>query len=81
MASDEFYKKEVGSKLNRDKIRLWEQPYTNADGSAGSIPQVSFTILSALVSFTRRSQFVARFHLNIYYAPSKSRRLSPVISQ
>jgi hypothetical protein len=45
MASDDFYKKMIGKGLNRDKIKLWELPYTNKDGSAGSIPQVSQTIL------------------------------------
>ncbi|XP_060601636.1 NEDD8 ultimate buster 1-like [Ruditapes philippinarum] len=39
MASDDFYKKMIGKGLNRDKIKLWELPYTNKDGSAGSIPQ------------------------------------------
>lgn len=43
MASDEFFKKQIGSKLNRDKVRLWEQPYTNTDGSAGTIPQELIT--------------------------------------
>ena len=48
MASDEFYKKLIRKALNRDKIKLWELPYTNEDGSAGSIPQVSSFIIYQL---------------------------------
>jgi len=40
MSSDDFFKKQLGSKLNRDKVKLWESPFTNSDGSRGEIPQV-----------------------------------------
>ena len=40
MASDEHYQKQLGIILNRDKVKLWEPPYTNKDGSKGEIPQV-----------------------------------------
>lgn len=39
MASAEHYQKQLGIRLNRDKIKLWEPPYTNKDGSKGEIPQ------------------------------------------
>lgn len=38
MAADEFYQKTIGKCLNRDKIKLWEPPYTQPDGSKGEIP-------------------------------------------
>ena len=42
MDSDEHYQKQLGVRLNRDKIKLWEPPYTNTDGSKGDLPQVLF---------------------------------------
>ncbi|XP_053385428.1 NEDD8 ultimate buster 1-like isoform X2 [Mercenaria mercenaria] len=52
MASDEFYKKQIGAKLNRDKVKLWEPPYTNKDGGAGSIPQELITKYAAEIGIS-----------------------------
>ncbi|KAL4217081.1 positive regulation of proteasomal ubiquitin-dependent protein catabolic process [Mactra antiquata] len=39
MATDEYFKKLIGNRLNSDKIKLWEPPYTKSDGSIGEIPE------------------------------------------
>lgn len=36
----EYFQKKLGTKLNRDKVKLWEPPYTEKDGSKGDVPQV-----------------------------------------
>ncbi|WAR09794.1 NUB1-like protein [Mya arenaria] len=46
MADEDFMKKRLASFLNRDKVKLWEEPFTNKDGSAGNIPQTSKQPLS-----------------------------------
>ena len=42
----DFYKKRLGNLLNRDKIKLWEPPYTNDDGSSGQISKVCIPSIS-----------------------------------
>ncbi|XP_052813375.1 NEDD8 ultimate buster 1-like [Mya arenaria] len=46
MADEDFMKKRLASFLNRDKVKLWEEPFTNKDGSAGNIPQELITKFS-----------------------------------
>ncbi|XP_052243561.1 NEDD8 ultimate buster 1-like [Dreissena polymorpha] len=38
MATDEFLKKQLGHILNVDKVKLWELPYTETNGKAGTVP-------------------------------------------
>lgn len=38
----ELHEEKLKQLLNRDKIKLWEEPYTLEDGTRGVIPEVSF---------------------------------------
>ena len=40
MEREEILQKQLAAFLNRDKIKLWELPYTNPDGTASKIPCV-----------------------------------------
>jgi hypothetical protein len=40
MANDEQIRQQVRQKLNVEKVKLWERPYTLEDGTKGSRPEV-----------------------------------------
>ena len=40
--SEEFLRQQLRQRLNSEKIKLWELPYTNSDGGKGEKPIVCF---------------------------------------
>lgn len=47
MANDERIRQQVRQKLNVEKVKLWERPYTLGDGTKGSRPEVLWCHRSA----------------------------------